>query len=53
MDMDPTEFKDIVLVESPDTVYHDVEFLLGDPNPTVHHDVELSFIPGNSDGKDG
>ena len=43
-DQVPTVFHDIVLLPEADTVIHDIELVLGDPRPTVSHEVELTYI---------
>lgn len=50
MDLDPTEYQDITLLPSKDTIYHDVVFELGDPKPTITHEVELNYIPADGEG---
>jgi hypothetical protein len=49
-DLPPTQLHDIELVPAPDTVWREAIFELGDPTPTVYHDVELTYIPGPEDG---
>ena len=49
-DLPPTHLHDIVLVPAADTVWREAIFELGDPTPTVYHDVELTYIPGPEDG---
>jgi len=45
-DLPPTNLHDIRLTPANDTIVRIAEFELGDPTPTVFHDVELTYVPG-------